>query len=59
MTCDQVAIIKNGRVVRQGTLDLLLSATATVELRVDGLTDTLIRDMKACRRRRSSATALC
>ena len=26
MTCDQVAIIKQGRVVRQGTVDSLLAA---------------------------------
>jgi len=35
MTCDEVAIIKSGRIVRQGKLDDLLAAKATVDVRVD------------------------
>jgi ABC-2 type transport system ATP-binding protein len=36
MTCDQVAILNRGRLVRQGTLDELLAPASTVELQVEG-----------------------
>jgi ABC-2 type transport system ATP-binding protein len=45
MTCDQVAIIKAGRVVKLGTIDDLLATTATVTMRVRGITDSLMRDL--------------
>ncbi len=47
MTCDQVAIIKQGRVVRQGTVDTLLGATLEVELRVGDLTPEILRDLQS------------
>jgi ABC-2 type transport system ATP-binding protein len=34
MTCDQVAILKAGRVVRQGKIDDLLAAATTVRMRI-------------------------
>jgi ABC-2 type transport system ATP-binding protein len=36
MTCDQVAILNRGRLVRQGTLDELLAPASVVELQVEG-----------------------
>jgi ABC-2 type transport system ATP-binding protein len=36
MTCDQVAILHRGRLVRQGTIDELLAPSSTVELQVEG-----------------------
>ncbi len=47
MTCDQVAIIKQGRVVRQGTVDSLLAATHTVAMRVRGVSEGLLRDLQS------------
>jgi ABC-2 type transport system ATP-binding protein len=38
MTCDEVAIIKTGRVVRQGRIDDLLAAASSVEMRIDNYT---------------------
>ena len=38
MTCDEVAIIKAGRVVRFGAIDDLLSDRTTVEIRVEAIT---------------------
>ncbi len=38
-TCDEVAILKEGRVVAQGPLDRLLAAAPRVEIEVRGLTD--------------------
>jgi ABC-2 type transport system ATP-binding protein len=34
MTCDQVAILKNGAVIRQGKIDDLLAAPSTVQMRI-------------------------
>jgi ABC-2 type transport system ATP-binding protein len=39
MTCDQVAIIKQGQVAAQGTMDELLAFSSTVEVEVSGLND--------------------
>ena len=36
MTCDHVAILNRGRLVREGTLEQLLAPTARVELQVEG-----------------------
>src|SRR5947209_2651624 len=36
MTCDHVAILNRGRLVREGTLDQLLAAASVVELQVEG-----------------------
>jgi ABC-2 type transport system ATP-binding protein len=47
MTCDQVAIIKQGIVIRQGTIDNLLGESLAVELRVGGLTDSLRADIRS------------
>jgi len=50
MTCDQVAILKNGAVIRQGKIDDLLAATSTVQMRIVGVTDPLIQALQAiCR----------
>jgi ABC-2 type transport system ATP-binding protein len=38
MTCDQVAILKHGRLVRQGLIDQLLAPPSMVELRLEQLT---------------------
>ncbi len=42
ITCDRVAIVKEGRVVRTGTLDELTGQTTEVEIRADGLTQDLL-----------------
>jgi ABC-2 type transport system ATP-binding protein len=36
MTCDQVAILNRGQLVRQGTLDDLLAPASVVELQIEG-----------------------
>lgn len=41
MVCDRVAIIKNGRIVENGTLDELLKGAVEVELTVSGLDGSL------------------
>jgi len=41
ITCDRVAIIKHGRVVRSGTLDELTGGAVEVEVRAGGLTPEL------------------
>jgi ABC-2 type transport system ATP-binding protein len=46
MTCDQVAILKGGRVVRQGKINDLLAAPSTVEMRVLDQTPALLRDLQ-------------
>ncbi|MBV9850856.1 MAG: ABC transporter ATP-binding protein [Armatimonadetes bacterium] len=45
MTCDQVAILKAGRVVRQGKIDDLLAAPSTVEMRVLNQTPALLKEL--------------
>jgi ABC-2 type transport system ATP-binding protein len=42
MTCDQVAIVKRGRVVRLGRVDDLLAAPSVAQMRVDNQTPELI-----------------
>lgn len=42
ITCDRVAIVKEGRVVRTGTLDELTGQATEVEIRADGLTQDLL-----------------
>nr|WP_202623786.1 ABC transporter ATP-binding protein [Sporotomaculum syntrophicum] len=46
MICDMVAFIRQGKVIRQGTLDELRSAEINVEMRCEGLTEQ-IRDALA------------
>jgi ABC-2 type transport system ATP-binding protein len=46
MTCDQVAILKAGQIVRQGKIDDLLAAPSTVEMRVLNQTPALLRDLE-------------
>lgn len=50
MTCDRVAIIKKGQVVRQGTMDDLLAAPSTVEMRVLNQTPALLRALESLSR---------
>jgi ABC-2 type transport system ATP-binding protein len=38
LTCDQVAILKHGRLVKQGRIDTLLAPSSTVELRLEQVT---------------------
>jgi ABC-2 type transport system ATP-binding protein len=42
VTCDRIAIVKSGRVVRTGSLDELTAQSAEVEIRATGLTPELI-----------------
>ena len=46
MTCDQVAILKNGVVVRQGRIDDLLAAPSTVEMRILNQTPALLQELR-------------
>lgn len=46
MTCDHVAILKRGEVVRQGPIDDLLAAPATVEMRIGNITPPLVRALE-------------
>ena len=50
MTCDQVAILKKGVVVRVGAMDELLAAPATVELRVQNISPPLLRALESLAR---------
>jgi len=50
MTCDQVAILKNGQVVRLGRIDDLLAAPSTVEMRVGGQSPALLRALEGLAR---------
>ncbi len=50
MTCDQVAILKKGVVVRVGAMDELLAAPATVEMRVQNISPALIRALESLSR---------
>jgi ABC-2 type transport system ATP-binding protein len=42
VTCDRVAIVKRGRVVRMGTLDELTAGALVVEIKAAGLTEELV-----------------
>jgi len=50
MTCDQVAILKHGEVVRLGRIDDLLAAPSTVSMRVKEVTPGLVRALEALAR---------
>jgi len=50
MTCDQVAILKKGEVIRVGAMDDLLAAPATVEMRVQNISPVLVRALEALAR---------
>ena len=50
MTCDQVAILKHGEVVRLGKIDDLLAAPSTVEMRVKEISPGLIRALESLAR---------
>ena len=50
MTCDQVAILKNGQVVRLGRIDDLLAAPSTVEMRVGEQSPALLRALEGLAR---------
>lgn len=47
MTCDNVAILKDGQVVRQGKIDDLLAAPSVVNMRVVGVTPGLIAALQS------------
>jgi ABC-2 type transport system ATP-binding protein len=46
VTCDRIAIVKRGRVVRTGTLDELTAQSAEVEIRAGGLTPELVSGLE-------------
>ena len=50
MTCDQVAILKKGEVIRVGSMDDLLAAPSTVEMRVQNISPTLVRALESLAR---------
>jgi len=50
MTCDQVAILKAGQVVRLGKIDDLLAAPSTVEMRVGNQSPALLRALASLAR---------
>lgn len=50
MTCDQVAILKAGQVVRLGKIDDLLAAPSTVEMRVGNQSQALLRALEGLAR---------
>lgn len=50
MTCDHVAILKQGQVVRIGTMDDLLAAPSTVEMRVQNITPGLVKALESLAR---------
>lgn len=50
MTCDWVAILKAGQVVRQGKIDDLLAAPSTVQMRIVNVTPTLIQALEGLSR---------
>lgn len=50
MTCDEVAILKAGRVVRQGPIDALLAAPSVVEMRIENRTPKLIAALESLAR---------
>lgn len=50
MTCDQVAILKAGQVVRQGKIDDLLAAPSTVQMRILNQTPALLKALEGLSR---------
>ena len=50
MTCDQVAILKKGEVIRVGTMDDLLAAPTTVEMRVQNISPALVKSLETLAR---------
>lgn len=46
MTCDQVAILKQGRLIRQGPIDALLAPPSTVELRLEQATPGVLEALR-------------
>ena len=46
LTCDEIAILKGGKVVRQGRISDLLAAPSRVEMRIGGLTEGLIEKLR-------------
>ncbi len=50
MTCDQVAILKNGVVVRQGRIEDLLAAPSVVNMRIGQVTPSLIAALESLSR---------
>jgi len=50
MTCDQVAILKKGQVIRVGSMDDLLAAPSTVEMRVQNISPALVRALESLAR---------
>jgi ABC-2 type transport system ATP-binding protein len=47
LTCDQVAILKRGRLVKQGPIDALLAPPSTVELRLEQVTPAITASLAA------------
>lgn len=50
MTCDQVAILKAGQVVRQGKIDDLLAAPSTVQMRILNQSPMLLKALESLSR---------
>ncbi len=50
MTCDEVAILKKGQVVRVGSMDDLLAAPSTVEMRVQNISPALVHALESLAR---------
>ncbi len=50
MTCDQVAILKRGVVIRVGSMDDLLAAPSTVEMRVQNISPALVQALESLAR---------
>jgi len=50
MTCDQVAILKNGVVVRQGIIEDLLAAPSIVQMRIGNVCPSLIKALESLSR---------
>jgi ABC-2 type transport system ATP-binding protein len=46
MVCDRVAIIDHGRVVREGAMDELLASQLEIVLRVGGLSEAMLADLR-------------